>query len=485
MLSYISLHKRQLLDSLENQVLYADLVSAILGDKGIGKTYILEQLHSRLAELVYLSPIDADAVMTPTQLQKTMSIQLGLGWEESDKTLLEKITLGLDKRVLLTIDNAHLLSKSCLEYLLVLANQQRLDKKVVLYIVLVGEVSLAKKLNETPTLKNNLELCAVFELKEFEKQETKPLVADFQSVDVELAESLYDKQKFDYFWNLSQGNPGELNYQLNQWLEECSIKKSAKNNVSKKRQYILSTVYALLATILISALIYQDDINQMILPAESDVLENQKVDKQPKEKVIVKAESSLEEKIITKDENKISKILDKTISDNLKEKKLSLNEKQEKLNDIGEPDKTKTNIKKQDTPKLSEKKVAIIDKKQPIKNIEPISQINSKPANQGLSADEKALLKKHKNHFSIQWIGLSQLEAAKDFRNQHPLKKELLITRRKQDGKYLFLLVSGEYDTHFAAEKAKANYIINNYHGNPWIKSIQVLHQEILELKRK
>ena len=148
-MSYVSLHKCQLLDSLENQVLFADLTSVIVGHKGYGKSFLLEQLHKRLDGQVYVSQIQADSVMTPAQLEKSISLQLGLSWQASEQSLVEKINSTLEQRILLTVDDAHLLSLYCLDFLLGLVNKLN-EQQNLIYIVLAGESNLAKKLNATP-----------------------------------------------------------------------------------------------------------------------------------------------------------------------------------------------------------------------------------------------------------------------------------------------------------------------------------------------
>jgi len=511
-LSYISLHKNQLLDSLENQVLYADLASVILGDDGIGKSFFIEQLHARLAGSVYSVQIDADPQMTLAQFEKTICLQLGLSWQASAGGLIEKIESDLDQRVLVTIDSAQRLSHSMLEFLVSLVLQQFSSRKTSVYFVFVGQASLAEKIAETAALKENPQICVVFELKPFEVHECKNLIAHFQSLDLGTAEALYDEQKQKYFWQLSHGVPGELQKQLERWLEATREKEPVTPKNPAKRQYWLAAIYASLAAILISALIYQKEINQLITPSASTT-ENPETLSKPG---VATHNSALETRLETKAdqfaESEKAAEDEKVISE--KKGPVGLNINTSERPSESPPESSNEKFQDEITKKLSgdettkKSKLATVEQEKPVElagnNVESdtvsdaVSSTKSDPDKSKLtdsseasladrsyylSVDEAALASMDDSAFILQWVGVSRLESAQAFVDKHPLKSSMKIFRRKNNTGYLYLVTSGNYSTRAGAVSDGKRYQKQGYPGKPWVKSAKAVKSEIASLK--
>ncbi|MDH5630567.1 MAG: AAA family ATPase [Gammaproteobacteria bacterium] len=513
-MTYISSQKKQLLDSVENQVLYADLLAVIVGEQGIGKSFFLEQLHHKLEDKVYRSQIDAEAIMTPQQLEKLMCMQLGLGWETSEHGILDKVGQSLDKRAVATFDNAHLLSKSCLDYLLTLVNQQHTTGETILFIILSGEIALAEKINETPTLRQNSGLCAVFQIKPFDQAETRHFIAWFQAVEEDMVDSLYQQKKIDQLWSLSRGNPKELEFQLEKWLDESSLNVRGVRPVSPKKHYLLSIIYAVVAIILLTALFFQDELNEIIM-ADSlaeDVAEEITVlsstdSEQRSEDILPEIKEKAKKEIEEPAENKEvevseSQVLEtKIVQSSDKEKAVERENKQSLIIETT-PIETVESVKATETvEQLSSEQESVINEAEKLEIIEvkedKITQqntveiqpeivrqepITSIPVGLKLSNDEQLALSRKEQHFTIQWIGLSTLEAANGYRETHPLKSSMLIIRRPQNQSFLYLVISGDYAQKQEAENAKAEFILKGYTGSPWIKTYKMIHQDVNQL---
>ncbi|TQV88951.1 AAA family ATPase [Aliikangiella coralliicola] len=501
-MSYVTIHKSQLLDSLENQILYADLACVIIGQKGIGKSFFLEQIHSRVSGQVSLSQIEAESVMTQAQLEKSISLQLGLSWQESEESLLDKIAASLEQRVLLTIDNAHLLDQSCLDFLMGLATRQLAAKQTLLYMVLTGESDLAEKLNDTPSLKYDPNICVVFELKPIEEQETKFLIAQFQSIDPGTAEALYDEQKLQYFWQLSKGIPGDLKYQLTRWLEQTEVKTKPEKELSSIKKYSLSAVYVVLAVTLVFALIYQDEINQMITPDTANQKtasskSEQALNSNSKEPQSDKEYGGIEQAATNKSESQQGDLADST-EDKSQNRKSKLPTEEEGL--LRNPDPKQEPAKETESGEIA-KKTSVVNttkigskdessgtdtsksevsqnKSENQAGVAEVEKKKSLPAS-SISDDERKLMGMDDARFTLQWIGVSKLEAAENFRQQHPLKESMLIFRRNQSTGILYLIVSGQFNSRIDADNAKAVYLKRGYSGKPWVKSLKAVKQEI------
>ncbi|TQV74629.1 AAA family ATPase [Aliikangiella marina] len=520
-MSYVSLHKSQLLDSLENQVLYADLCTVVIGEEGTGKSFFLEQLNQRMQGQTEVSQIEAADEMSVAQLEKSIGLQLDLSWNEADN-LIDRVANRFDRRVLLTVDNAQLLPNTCLEFLMMLVAEQLSSKAVKIFVVLAGDARLAKKLNETSTLVNNPNICVVFELEPIKKNETKALIADFQSIDEGTVDALYDEQKLDYLWQLSKGNPGDLNYQLNRWLAETNkpAPKLEENTVSKK--YLMGVTYLMLALLLAGVLIYQDDINEFIAPQENTISdprsqevlslpenrsdltqvsdstsgntgeslnsnqssrmnqesenqesENQENENQGNEAQNETATTTLEakkepqiDKVSSQTKNRVEESLDKNDTTDIR-----VAESQQETDSKNEPSKSQTR-ESSEPPRTETNEI-----ESPADNIN--SNQSSETGKAQLTADERKLLTYLDSQHTLQWVGVSNLQAAEQFRDSHPLASQMLIFRRLQGGKYLFLVVSGQFNSRTDADNARVIYGQRNYPGKPWIKSINAIKQEI------
>jgi septal ring-binding cell division protein DamX len=547
-LSYISLHKTQLLDTLESQVLYSDLSSVVLADKGMGKSFFLKQLHTRLEQQVYISQIEAGVSLTSEQIEKSICLQLGLSWQDSEQSLLQKIEQTLAQRVLLTIDDAHLLSVECLNFLLSIAHPKQATTEKKVFLVLTGESSLAKKLNQTILLKQTPNLCVVFELQPLELEEIKPMIADFEAIKVSKAESLFDQQKLEYFWQLSQGNSAELKKQLTRWQietdslaqkisvqEKLPIKeKTATENVQvtdnvqasnsvkiterpeqteptavlAKPKKALNNIwliigYSFIALLLVLALIYQDVINQQIMPKNNETNSsenkaNENLNAQNQQPTLNSQKPKRKVDDLEQDKRaSINQALDAKSTDIEAEKKTNIKLKQTSadkglvLNDSVNAQNMTTN----DDSLISDKKLesaienTVEIEQQPkaestTKSKNTLAERNKEDIENSikLSVDEQLLLAQAPDKFTLQWLVVSKLDSANSFIARHPLKDSMRIFRRKQNQSYLFIVISGEYNSHIDADNARATYILRGYQGKPWIKAFSAIISDIKQL---
>ena len=181
---------------------FSQLVAVIVGEKGLGKTFLLRQLSERLDEEVIVASIDASLAMTDQQLEKSISLQLGLSWQASDINLAQRIQKDIVQKVLISVDDAHLLSASCVNYLLDLNQQQLQFEESVLFILLAGEASLPSLVSQTDTYANHQEMCVVFQLEAIQQSETLMLVNALAVTNPDIKKAHYDNKKLDYFWQL-------------------------------------------------------------------------------------------------------------------------------------------------------------------------------------------------------------------------------------------------------------------------------------------
>lgn len=475
---YISQQKSQLLDSLETQVRFSQLVALIVGEKGIGKSFLLEQLQNRLKNEIAVASVDASLAMSEDQLDKTISLQLGLSWQESELDISQRINDAHSQKVLICIDDAHLLSQNCIEFILKLNQSQLNESESKLFILLVGDKNLPRIISKTKTFTQHPDMCVVFEIEPIQKSETSQVIESLSHSNSDTLKGLKDNAKLDYFWQLSKGNPAELNYHVSRWLDDHSPTQVVEIKSQNQGTYVKASIYALLVIGLVSMLVYQDDINQWITGEES-IIETFNDDPMVEEgKALVPSESK--ESTSSDSSNDKPKLVNYT-----EESEIPL--EMEIKSDVKAPstqtNKTeskerKTKLKEQITEPVKEQERVTQEKASMVVKAEPIIV-----PEQTLSSDELALLSLDASHLVLQWAGLSTQVVAEEYRNNHIAKDNMRIYRRRQNNKVLYLIVSDYYSNRALAEFAKNDYLQRGVKEKPWVKSVELVQKEIRAFK--
>ena len=476
---YISQQKNQLLDSLETQVRFSQLVAVVVGAKGLGKTFLVERLQQRLGDEVALASIDASLAMSEDQLDKTISLQLGLSWQESSSSLSERIVSTHSQKVLITIDDAHLLSPSCLEFILKLNQSQLGMQESRLFILLAGDKNLPNLISNTQTYAQHPEMCVVFELEAIQQSETKLVVDSFGHPNGKMLNGLKEHSKLDYFWQLSKGNPAELNYHVSRWLDEHSPTQIVEVKASHQGTYLKSTIYAILVVGLLTMLIYQDEINQWVVSGGeiSQADESAEAAKLTEELTYTKNSTGDLETSLDKPESNNTEVSDAVSSES-------------KASDLREPEKTKELTEKRalesdselallnnSNSKVRKTKGSELPKELLEKSL--VENNNQPKVASILTKEELKLLDQDSTYFVLQWVVVSSQSAAEKYRETHRAKEQMSTFRQLKNGKTLYMVVSDHFSNRALAEFAKNNYVQQGVKENPWIKSLSSIQKEI------
>ncbi|MEP1741241.1 MAG: AAA family ATPase [Kangiellaceae bacterium] len=498
---YVSQQKSELLDSLETQVRFSQLVAVLVGARGLGKSFLLEQLHHRLKDEVAIASVDASMAMSDDQLDKTISLQLGLSWQESNSDLATRISNTHSEKVLITIDNAHLLSASCLEFVLKLNQSQLSEKQSSLFILLAGESSLPVSINKTPTFIQHPEMCVVFEVEPIQQSETRAIIDTFSHPNSEVLKELKNGSKLDYFWQLAKGNPAELNYHMSRWLDEHSPTQVVEVDTKTNPNAVLkAVVYSLLAIVLSAMLVYQDEINQWISPpSESNKeISDQTLANNTPLKLETNEKEQLAKQQVVGDSNELA---ESTTSEAQKKTKQGFDrelEKTEKAVDSAAGSQLSTEKVKENQSEIEESTVLESSRKTKKTNnpnnalsesqtqlpVETQSTKSRIEGAQSLTTEELRLLAEDSDLFLLQWAGVSSREAAEKYRDNHSAKEQMSIYRRANNGKTLFIVVSDRFSNRALAEFALNDYIQQGIKEKPWIKSFELVHKEIRQFEQ-
>jgi len=475
--TYISQQKSQLLDSLENQVHFSQLVAVIVGDKGVGKSFLLEQLLLRSQGDVSAARIDASLAMSVEQLAKAISLQLGLSWDGNSIPLEQRINNELEQKAFIAIDDAHLLSEDCLNYLLKLNQNQLSLPESVLFIMLVGQDSLPAMIESTHVFSQHHEMCVVLTLEPIEKNETQAMVASLGHCDFEHVETLFDDKKLHYFWQLSKGNPSELDYHISRWLQENNPIQQVELTNQPQGTLGKSIFYGLLVILLSSVLVYQEEINHWInQESKKPANKIEKTSKQADDKVkqtLEENQAELEPATTQQAKNNQAEHRNNLSKNTSVPSMNSVQENQSKANiDKSIKVVSGTSISSQSNEMATPESLNQGDKT-------PLPIVKKTPKKIQLNEAENWLLTQPAESFSLQWVGLSQQQSAKDFVAQHPLSNKLKIYRRITKGKTLYLVVSGSFASRESAAEAVKSYQKQGIKASPWVKPIEAIQSEI------
>jgi len=482
--AYVSQQKIQLLDSLENQVRFSQLVAVVTGDKGIGKSFLVKQLQNRIENEALIVAIDASLDMTEKQLEQAIIFLLGLSWQEPSENLEIRIQNELVQKVLITIDDAHLLSVDCLDYILQLNQNQLNLQEPVLFILLAGDISLPNIISELKTFEQHRESCVVFQINPIRQHETHAMLTSFSQDNSSLIEDLCDEKKINYFWQLSKGNPGELFYHLSRWFEENLPTEVVEISRDDKTSYLKSAMYVSIAAVLITALIFQDEINAWIgtneKPAQTEKLRD--------DNEVINDNLSLTQKIIHKKEVTQDRSIEKQLLTNNEKQTNNIQaENKNQKDQISVQPVVETFEEKQipvkanlDKVKSSNKKIELPETPQPkIEEKPTLTKANTLETANLLTKEEASLLLQDDKLFVLQWVGVSQLQAANSYKQNHTLGNKMIVYRRPNGKKRLYLVISGQFLNRLQAEVTKAEYKKRGYKGDPWVKSMQAVKKEI------
>lgn len=102
----------------------------------------------------------------------------------------------------------------------------------------------------------------------------------------------------------------------------------------------------------------------------------------------------------------------------------------------------------------------------------------------GLTSDEAALMKLPASGYVLQLMAIVGHQKLADFVAQQPNRASLKMYRALRNGRELYILVEGHYDSREAAQAAIANLPSSQRRAGPWAKATVEIHQEIERMSR-
>ena len=271
---FLEPERAQRLSMLQHMVQYSDLLLMMTGERGSGKSALLQRFLHGLSEEWQVCQVYANTMMDAEQL--LFQIARGFAVENLPQTsaqLQEQLYQRLsslherDKVPLLVIDDAHELPQDALELLFQLADVETSGGKLV-RIILFCEPQIETMLNSPSIATLRDRITHRLEMPSLSEAETAEYIKHRLAVSGFDGTSPFTPKMIKKIFKASQGVPAKINILAHESLEEGDIAVVEEEEVVyEPRERRITPVHMLLGGVVVIVvalvLVYQDDINQV------------------------------------------------------------------------------------------------------------------------------------------------------------------------------------------------------------------------------
>ncbi len=270
---YLDADHQQCLNMLRHMTQYSDLVLIAKGEAGAGKTTLMQHLIQTAASDWFVVNLSAQTLVSPETLLFKVAVGFEATLSPSDvdlmhEALLERLTL-LHQRDLLPVlfvDDAHLLSANCLETLLLLADVES-DNRRLLHVVMLAEPSIEDHFTQPQLRSLRDRLTHTIELPLFNEAESIQYLSHRLAAAGYQGELPLDDKTLKKIYRSSNGLPARLNQLAHQALEGSELE---DNDVIDETHHTRKAPWRMLLggvviILLALVLLYQSEINRFFM----------------------------------------------------------------------------------------------------------------------------------------------------------------------------------------------------------------------------
>ncbi len=473
--------QRELLDRLLHLCQFSNSLLVLLGEEGAGKTRIAHAFLDSLAEQDKLSFLPIKPGQGIAEILQALVEDLELEHSPSDAASLpaciesfiaqeQSDSEGLS---VVVIDNAHLLDKDCLiwlmELLLKYPQQQRL------HFLLCGVPQLLDKLE---ALKPADLLINEFYLQPFTLTEA----VDYLNFRMEMADYLgpeiFTEAMVSPWWREAQGHLGHLHDCAQDKLLASVAQPDKPKTASGLPVFHILAISAVLAVVGVLFLYLDEDSSQQdkvqALPAPAQIVSvpNQA---EPDVKPIM---SSLPEAGALSSQGQVAPVVQQ--AQKLDQLVNSLPQAAPTIEQT-EPEpavelKAKITNSEPDTQLSANAKII---QAKPVIQDPPSKSVGSSTVASRLSLQEQKILSWPAASYTIQLLGVSNQKAAQDYIAKQPNKAQLLMFKSKRAGRDWYVVIVGSYSSVASARRAIDGLPSAQRKAGPWPRQVSVIQQEI------
>ena len=505
-LPFLSINFVQQVDELVSLAHYGPSIVLILGEDGIGKTCTLEHLENETTEIGQIR-IDGNPMLSIDQLHASFLQQLN-NYEQAVEYNSVRDSLLRASEIaeqLILVDDAQQLSTSVLESLISLVSPVEQSPAVPVRLFLFGNADLKHQL-KMETFPETAVYC--LQLNGFEKEEISSFLAQQLNLSEDEIEESFNTKTLSQIWKDSHGNPGQIIRSLVS--DDIELEDVEEITASPIASIVFRSILILLGAALLLLALFgekwfgekwlqadtqaENKMDEAIVleiksPAENDIELKQtalkteikstnvsEIPEQQSEEKIAEPAQPEEKDILVNDQILASQtttsippvIVDTSIQETAIDIKTSAED--------GNSESTVVAIK---IPAKIEAGDKIVESKVVTRlAAEVAKRVTTEPGN-AFTANESYLLEQPKNHYSVQLVGLSNLQEMEKFVGQLESSQALYIYRSMLNGNPWYILVAGNYADANSARTAKDHFNSNLKKFNPWIKSYAKIQSEI------
>ena len=507
--------RRELLDQLLHLCQFSNSLLVVLGDYGVGKTRIAHAFMDSLSDQDQICFLSLRTGQTLEQIllaiNQTFGIQTGdvpstenlLGALEA--FIAEEAVSEDDGLAVVVLDNAHLLDDQSISVLTALLNNFPQQNR--LHFALFGEPSLMRRLERLSP--ENL-LCNDFNLPPFTLQET----VDYLNFRMEMADYLgpeiFTEAKVESWWRQAQGQLTVLHGLAEEHLLESVTPVRAPSKRPLPVVHIVA-ISLLIAMVGVAFLYMGDDEPSPVAtvvgnnlavnsapasvatsaPTSAMELTSTQTPVQPLMQSLPQPQSSYQsaqvqpqlqqpatpEPAATIETNNIS-VAESTTSDIAKEEIVPLVQlPTAPPKPAGQPDviaEPKPASVATSAPVMPTSSPVVV---KPEPTPKPIAR--SVPQQTSGSAQEQQILGWKPNEYTIQLLGVSNQNAARDFIAAQSNKRDLLMFKSKRQGKDWYVVLTGRFASSAEARQAIAKLPASQRDAGPWPRDVKTIQAEI------
>lgn len=280
---YASQEWEQTLDLLHHSVRYSNVLLSIVGSKESGKTTLLHHFIQQAKEFMQVQSITGDQHLTKSDMSRLLAKSFNAKFSFKEKQSIEEqvaeqlVNLQyLPKTSLLCVDDAHLLSREIIQFLLDLLIQQS-ETQMGLHILFFAEPTI-ESIFQTLIRKDNVYQSIIHSiyLSPLDQKQTESYIRH-RFKQMNLREYVdFPKHLFKKISRRAQGLPGRVDYYTQQALEQL-VKQSEKppfiKFIHQRKNTIVGALFFLLGFLIAYDLLLTSERSVSTHPTQQKIIQ--------------------------------------------------------------------------------------------------------------------------------------------------------------------------------------------------------------------
>ena len=273
---YLDAERLQRLNMLQHLTQYSNLLLIVRGERGIGKTSLMQRLIVNARPEWHLCQIDANTMMDANQLLYQIARGFGLPAPPHDDEALQEVLYQQlvnlrqrDEIPLLLVDDAHELAQEALQALFNLADIESGDGKL-LRVILFCEPQIETMLDQPAIHALRDRVTHTLDIPRLSEEQTAEYLRHRLSVAGLLGASPFQLRDIHHIYKLSDGVPANINEAAHDLLSQEPTAQGKQPPAQSRKFRPVHWLIGLLSLGLLLLLVFQEVVNTRFEPTAPD-----------------------------------------------------------------------------------------------------------------------------------------------------------------------------------------------------------------------